>query len=102
MGFLSTGDSNLPGNYGLWDQHAAIGWRAISQSGVALCPWAINKNPRRFAEEVAIKVNCPIDQNMAPCLKLTDPALLTLAGSLSLSSSPDPTHCLEPVPVSCD
>ena len=26
--------------------------RAISQSGVALCPWAINKNPRRFAEEV--------------------------------------------------
>lgn len=26
--------------------------RAISQSGVALCPWAINKNPRKFAEEV--------------------------------------------------
>ncbi|XP_059193363.1 bile salt-activated lipase-like [Centropristis striata] len=26
MGFLSTGDTRLPGNYGLWDQHAAISW----------------------------------------------------------------------------
>ena len=26
FGFLSTGDSNLPGNYGLWDQHMAIRW----------------------------------------------------------------------------
>uniref|UniRef100_A0A3P8XW79 Carboxylic ester hydrolase n=1 Tax=Esox lucius TaxID=8010 RepID=A0A3P8XW79_ESOLU len=26
LGFLSTGDSNAPGNYGLWDQHAAIAW----------------------------------------------------------------------------
>ncbi|TNN43540.1 Bile salt-activated lipase [Liparis tanakae] len=130
LGFLSTGESDLPGNYGLWDQQAAIGWvhrnirsfggdpdnitifgesaggasvsfqtitphnqglikRAISQSGVALCPWAINKNPRRFTEEVAIKVGCPTDQNMASCLKMTDPAKLTLAGSLNLSSSPD-------------
>ncbi|KAL3041403.1 hypothetical protein OYC64_019575 [Pagothenia borchgrevinki] len=130
LGFLSTGESDLPGNYGLWDQHTAIAWvnrnirsfggdpdkitvfgesaggasvnfqtltphnkglfkRAISQSGVALCPWAINKNPRRFAEEVAIKVNCPTDERMAPCLKMTDPAVLTLAGSLSISSSPD-------------
>ncbi|XP_060940448.1 bile salt-activated lipase-like [Limanda limanda] len=130
MGFLSTGDSSLPGNYGLWDQHAAIAWvnrnirsfggdpdnitvlgesaggasvsfqtltphnkglfkRAISQSGVALCPWAINKNPRRFAEEVALKVNCPTDETMAACLKMTDPVLLTMAGTLSLTSSPD-------------
>ncbi|XP_068430033.1 bile salt-activated lipase-like [Clinocottus analis] len=130
LGFLSTGESDLPGNYGLWDQQAAIAWvhrnirsfggdpdnitlfgesaggasvsfqtitphnkglikRAISQSGVATCPWAINKNPRRFAEEVAVKVGCPTDQTMASCLKMTDPAALTLAGSLSLSSSPD-------------
>ncbi|XP_047426224.1 bile salt-activated lipase-like [Mugil cephalus] len=130
LGFLSTGDSSLPGNYGLWDQQAAIAWvyrnirsfggdpnnitifgesaggasvsfqtitphnkgmirRAISQSGVSLCPWAVNKNPRRFAEEVAIKVNCPTDERMAACLKMTDPVLLTMAGSLSLSSSPD-------------
>ncbi|XP_060591185.1 cholinesterase 1-like [Ruditapes philippinarum] len=25
-GFLSTGDENAPGNYGLWDQHLAIKW----------------------------------------------------------------------------
>uniref|UniRef100_A0A087X389 Bile salt-activated lipase n=1 Tax=Poecilia formosa TaxID=48698 RepID=A0A087X389_POEFO len=26
LGFLSSGDERLPGNYGLWDQHAAISW----------------------------------------------------------------------------
>lgn len=31
--------------------------RAISQSGVALCPWGINRNPRRLAEEVHNTVN---------------------------------------------
>ncbi|XP_020491720.1 carboxyl ester lipase, tandem duplicate 2 [Labrus bergylta] len=130
LGFLSTGDSDLPGNFGLWDQQAAIAWvhrnirsfggdpnnitlfgesaggasvsfqtltphnkgmirRAISQSGVALCPWAINKNPRRYAEEIALKVNCPTDDSMAACLKMTDPVTLTLAGSISIISSPD-------------
>ncbi|XP_041826124.1 carboxyl ester lipase, tandem duplicate 2 [Melanotaenia boesemani] len=130
LGFLSTGDSDLPGNYGLWDQQAAIAWvhrnikafggdpnnitlfgesaggasvsfqtltphnkglikRAISQSGVGLCPWAINKNPRKFAEEVALKVNCPTNEKMAACLKMTDPEVLTMAGSLSMTSSPD-------------
>ncbi|XP_074546531.1 bile salt-activated lipase-like [Halichoeres trimaculatus] len=130
LGFLSTGDSDLPGNYGLWDQQAAIAWvhrnirsfggdpdnvtifgesaggasvnfqtltphnkglfkRAISQSGVALAPWAINENPRRFAEEIALKVNCPTDDSMAACLKMTEPQTLTLAGDLSLTSSPD-------------
>ncbi|KAK9532855.1 hypothetical protein VZT92_010220 [Zoarces viviparus] len=130
MGFLSTGESDLPGNYGLWDQHAAIAWvnrnirsfggdpdnitifgesaggasvsfqtltphnkglfkRAISQSGDATCSWAINRNPRRFAEEVALKVDCPINQTMASCLKNTDPVKLTLAGSINITSSPD-------------
>lgn len=45
--------------------------------------------------QVALKVKCPTDERMAACLKMTDPAQLTLAGSLSLSSSPDsksPTH----------
>ncbi|KAJ3605877.1 hypothetical protein NHX12_027920 [Muraenolepis orangiensis] len=130
LGFLSSGDSSLPGNYGLWDQQAAIAWvnrnirsfggdpdnitifgesagaasvnfqmltphnkglfrRALSQSGSALCPWAVNENPRRFAEEVALKVNCPIDDKMTACLKMTDPVALTMAGTLSISSSPD-------------
>ncbi|XP_071390192.1 bile salt-activated lipase-like [Centroberyx affinis] len=130
LGFLSTGDASLPGNYGLWDQHAAIAWvhrnirsfggdpdnitifgesaggasvsfqtltphnkglfkRAISQSGVALCPWGVNKNPRKFAERVAQKVNCPIDDKMTACLKMTDPAVLTLAGDLNVKGSPE-------------
>uniref|UniRef100_A0A3Q1HA58 Carboxylic ester hydrolase n=1 Tax=Anabas testudineus TaxID=64144 RepID=A0A3Q1HA58_ANATE len=130
LGFLSTGQSDLPGNYGLWDQHTAIAWvhrnirafggdpnnitifgesaggasvsfqtltphnkglikRAISQSGVAICPWGVNKNPRKFAEEVAIKVKCPTDSSMAACLKMTDAVTLTMAGTLSLSSSAD-------------
>ncbi|XP_030623826.1 bile salt-activated lipase-like [Chanos chanos] len=129
LGFLSSGDSDAPGNYGLWDQHAAIAWvhrniaafggdpnnitifgesaggasvnfqilspmnkglikRAISQSGVALCPWAVNRNPRAFAEEVARKVGCPTDKGMVPCLKITDPVALTLAGHLELTGSP--------------
>ncbi|KAJ0057763.1 hypothetical protein NL108_017625, partial [Boleophthalmus pectinirostris] len=129
LGFLSTGDSDLPGNYGLWDQQAAIAWvhrnirsfggdpnnitlfgesaggasvsfqtltphnkglirRGISQSGVSLCPWGVIKNPRKFAEEVALKVNCPTDSRMAACLKMTDPVLLTMAGTLNMESSP--------------
>uniref|UniRef100_A0A8C8DII2 Carboxylic ester hydrolase n=1 Tax=Oryzias sinensis TaxID=183150 RepID=A0A8C8DII2_9TELE len=130
LGFLSTGDSDIPGNYGLWDQQAAIAWvhrnigsfggdpsnitifgesaggasvslqtltphnkgiirRAISQSGVAMCPWVISKNPRKFAEEVALKVNCPIDSTMAACLKTIDSATLTVAGTINMSGSPD-------------
>ncbi|XP_030198214.1 bile salt-activated lipase [Gadus morhua] len=130
LGFLSTGDSGMPGNYGLWDQQAAIAWvsrnirsfggdpdnitvfgesagsasvsfqtitphnkglfkRAISQSGTALCPWAVNRNPRRLAEEVALKVNCPTDDRMAACLKMTDPVSLTMAGTIPITSSPD-------------
>jgi len=126
LGFLSTGDASMPGNYGLWDQHAAIAWvyrniagfggnpntitifgesaggasvnfqtltphnkglfkRAISQSGVALCPWGVNRNPRELAEQVAVKVNCPTDDRMAECLKMTDPAVLTLAGTIDIN-----------------
>ncbi|XP_035246852.1 bile salt-activated lipase-like [Anguilla anguilla] len=62
--------------------------RGISQSGVALSPWAVNRNPRALAEEIAIKVGCPTDEKMMPCLKITDPVALTLAGSLHLKGSP--------------
>ncbi|MEQ2180065.1 hypothetical protein GOODEAATRI_031852 [Goodea atripinnis] len=63
--------------------------RAISQSGVSLCPWAVNRNPRKYAEQVALKVNCPTDDSMAACLKMTDPKVLTLAGTVPLTSSAD-------------
>ncbi|XP_059958412.1 bile salt-activated lipase [Mesoplodon densirostris] len=128
LGFLSTGDSNLPGNYGLRDQHMAIAWvkrniaafggdpdnitifgesaggasvslqtlspynkglikRAISQSGVALCPWAIQKNPLFWAKRIAEKVGCPLNDTgrMARCLKVTDPRALTLAYKMPLA-----------------
>ncbi|XP_037348881.1 bile salt-activated lipase [Talpa occidentalis] len=127
LGFLSTGDANLPGNYGLWDQHMAIAWvkrniaafggdpnnitifgesagaasvslqtlsphnkglirRAISQSGVALTPWAIQKEPLTWAKKIAEKVGCPVDDTarMAKCLKVTDPRAVTMAYKLPL------------------
>ncbi|XP_037609456.1 bile salt-activated lipase-like [Sebastes umbrosus] len=130
LGFLSTGDSRLPGNYGLWDQHAAIAWvhrnigsfggdpdnitifgesaggasvsfqtlsphnkglfkRAISQSGVAFCPWALIKNPHKIAEKVAENVGCPTDDRMVACLKSTDARNLTMAAPRVTHGSPD-------------
>lgn len=143
LGFLSTGDSNLPGNYGLWDQHMAIAWvkrniaafggdpnnitifgesaggasvslqtlspqnkglirRAISQSGVALCPWAIQKNPLFWAKRIAEKVGCPTDDTarMAGCLKVTDPRAVTLAYKMPLAGMEYPIlHYLGFLPV---
>ncbi|XP_070759783.1 bile salt-activated lipase-like [Enoplosus armatus] len=125
MGFLSTGDARLPGNYGLWDQHAAISWvrrniqafggnsdnitifgqsagaasvsfqmlspyskglfrRAISQCGVALSPWALQKNPMALTNKIARKVGCwrsNVDE-MLTCLKMSDPVGLTMAGKI--------------------
>ncbi|XP_006834969.1 PREDICTED: bile salt-activated lipase [Chrysochloris asiatica] len=143
LGFLSTGDSNLPGNYGLRDQHMAIAWvkrniaafggdpdnitifgesaggvsvslqtlspynkglirRAISQSGVALTPWAIQKNPLFWAKTIAKKVGCPMDDTakMAKCLKITDPRALTLAYKMPLAGMEYPMlHYLGFLPV---
>uniref|UniRef100_A0A3P8UAX4 Carboxylic ester hydrolase n=1 Tax=Amphiprion percula TaxID=161767 RepID=A0A3P8UAX4_AMPPE len=126
LGFLSTGDDRLPGNYGLWDQHAAISWvrrnieafggnpdnitvfgqsagaasvsyqmlspyskglfrRAISQCGVALSPWALQKNPMRMCDpQIARKVGCwrSNEDEMISCLKMSDPVGLTMAGKI--------------------
>uniref|UniRef100_W5MF28 Carboxylic ester hydrolase n=1 Tax=Lepisosteus oculatus TaxID=7918 RepID=W5MF28_LEPOC len=133
LGFLSTGDANGPGNYGLRDQHAAIAWvhrnikafggdpdnitifgesagsasvnfqilspynkglirRAISQSGMALSPWALNRNALYWAKKIAEKVGCPTDDTarLMGCLKITDPVAVTLAGDLMLFGSSDP------------
>ncbi|XP_006894470.1 PREDICTED: bile salt-activated lipase-like [Elephantulus edwardii] len=143
LGFLSTGDPNLPGNYGLRDQHMAISWvkrniaafggdpdnitifgesaggasvslqtlspynkglirRAISQSGVALSPWAIQKNPLLWAKIIAKKVGCPLDDTskMAKCLKVTDPRALTLSYKLPVVAMEYPVlHYLAFIPV---
>ncbi|XP_073456656.1 bile salt-activated lipase-like [Aquarana catesbeiana] len=122
LGFLSTGDANAPGNYGLWDQHFAIAWvkrnivafggdpnnitlfgesaggagvslqtltpynvgmikRAITQSGVGTCPWAIQPDPLVWAKKVAEGVGCPVNETkaLADCLRKTDPRAITLA-----------------------
>ncbi|XP_012599515.2 bile salt-activated lipase [Microcebus murinus] len=143
LGFLSTGDASLPGNYGLRDQHMAIAWvkrniaafggdpksitifgesaggasvslqtlspynkglirRAISQSGVALSPWVIQKNPLFWATKIAEKVGCPVDNTtrMAKCLKVTDPRALTLAYKMPLTGLEYPMlHYLGFTPV---
>ncbi|XP_059118182.1 bile salt-activated lipase [Peromyscus eremicus] len=76
--------------------------RAISQSGVALSPWAIQKNPLFWAKKIAEKVGCPTDDTgkMAGCLKITDPRALTLAYKLPLKSQEYPIwHYLGFTPV---
>ncbi|XP_054582941.1 bile salt-activated lipase-like [Eptesicus fuscus] len=143
LGFLSTGDAHLPGNYGLRDQHMAIAWvkrniaafggdpnnisivgesaggasvslqtlspyskglirRAISESGVALAPWAIQKDPLSWAKGIAKEVGCPLDDTarMAKCLKVTDPRALTLAYKIPLVGKEYPiVHYVGLVPV---
>ncbi|NXY48042.1 CEL lipase, partial [Ceuthmochares aereus] len=143
LGFLSTGDASLPGNYGLKDQHMAIAWvkrnikvfggdpdnitifgesagavsvslqtlspknkglfkRAISQSGVALCSWAIQKDPLAWAKKIAEKVGCPTDNTttLANCLRVSDPKAVTLAYHLYLTNLPTPlVHTLSITPV---
>ncbi|KAM4615841.1 bile salt-activated lipase-like [Polymixia lowei] len=127
LGFLSTGNPRIAGNYGLWDQHAAISWvhrnikafggnpdnitifgqsagaasvnyqmlspyskglfrRAISQGGVALSPWALQRNPMTTTKQIARKVGCRTtnEEEMVTCLKMSDPVGLTMAGKLNL------------------
>ncbi|XP_058709760.1 bile salt-activated lipase-like isoform X3 [Poecile atricapillus] len=143
LGFLSTGDENLPGNYGLKDQHMAIAWvkrnikafggdpdnitifgesagaasvslqtlspknkglfkRAISQSGVGMCSWAIQRDPLVWAKKLGEKVGCSTDNTtvLANCLRISDPKTLTLAYHLQLTNLPMPlVHTIALAPV---
>ncbi|NXM41754.1 CEL lipase, partial [Gymnorhina tibicen] len=141
LGFLSTGDENLPGNYGLKDQHMAIAWvkrnikafggdpdnitifgesagavsvslqtlspknkglfkRAISQSGVGVCSWAIQRDPLLWAKKVTATAHsgagCPDNQTAWPggmrssalsylWTPLLSPAAVPLVHTLALS-----------------
>ncbi|NWH36393.1 CEL lipase, partial [Chloropsis hardwickii] len=140
LGFLSTGDENLPGNYGLKDQHMAIAWvkrnirafgghgrlrslypnpscfhfapqtlspknkglfkRAISQSGVGVCSWAIQRDPLLWAKKLGEKVGCPTDNTtiLADCLRISDPKTLTLAYHLQLTNLPSKSPSLHSDP----
>uniref|UniRef100_A0A672FJA4 Carboxylic ester hydrolase n=1 Tax=Salarias fasciatus TaxID=181472 RepID=A0A672FJA4_SALFA len=130
LGFLSTGDDRMPGNYGLWDQHAAISWvrrniqafggspynltifgqsagaasvsyqmlspyskglfrRAITQCGVALSPWALQRKPMALTKKIARKVGCSRsnEDEMITCLKMSDPVGLTMVTSVTFRPS---------------
>ncbi|XP_017373056.2 bile salt-activated lipase [Cebus imitator] len=76
--------------------------RAISQSGVALSSWVIQKNPLFWAKKLAEKVGCPVEDTarMAKCLKVTDPRALTLAYKMPLAGMEYPMlHYLGFLPV---
>nr|KAG5704869.1 hypothetical protein BaRGS_001340 [Batillaria attramentaria] len=72
LGWMSTLDDNLPGNFGLWDQRTAFQWvrdniaafggdpnqRVIMQSGSALNRRTIALDPVGFARRVAENLGC--------------------------------------------
>uniref|UniRef100_A0A6I8MZ42 Carboxylic ester hydrolase n=1 Tax=Ornithorhynchus anatinus TaxID=9258 RepID=A0A6I8MZ42_ORNAN len=112
LGFLSTGDSNLPGNLGLKDQHMAIAWvkrniaafggdpNKITIFGESAGGASVSLQVRTLPSlpfsrcgtgppspwQIAEKVGCPTDDTakLAKCLKVTDPRALTLAFNLPL------------------
>ncbi|XP_072096789.1 bile salt-activated lipase-like [Mobula birostris] len=66
--------------------------RAISQSGVATCSWAIQRNPLYWAQQLADKVGCQRNDTaaMVDCLKITDPEAITLAIPLKFINLENP------------
>ncbi|NXT63520.1 CEL lipase, partial [Chaetops frenatus] len=116
LGFLSTGDENLPGTTAdpsgpaarvvsfamLSPKNKGLFKRAISQSGVGLCSWAIQKDPLLWAKKLGEKVGCSTDNTtiLANCLRSSDPKALTLAYHLQLTKLPMPlVHTLALTPV---
>ncbi|KAJ6651611.1 hypothetical protein lerEdw1_020791 [Lerista edwardsae] len=100
LGFLSTGDANLPGNYGLKDQHMAIAWvkRNIKSFGGDpnnITIFGESAGAVSVSLQVAQIVVCPTYNTtaLANCLRVTDPEALTRAYHLevlNLPCKPDP------------
>uniref|UniRef100_A0A3B3VG45 Carboxylic ester hydrolase n=1 Tax=Poecilia latipinna TaxID=48699 RepID=A0A3B3VG45_9TELE len=119
LGFLSSGDERLPGNYGLWDQHAAISWvhrniRAFGgnpdnitifgqSAGAAsvnfqmVSPYSKGLFRRAICQGgvalIWLLLSLKITYDMLACLKAVDPIKLTMAGKINLSSA----LCSDPV-----
>jgi bile salt-stimulated lipase len=57
--------------------------RAIMQSGSALCDWAIERSPLRFAQIVGESVGCPSSTTaqLVACLRMVSPTALLKAQS---------------------
>ncbi|KAI1292264.1 Venom carboxylesterase-6 [Halotydeus destructor] len=57
--------------------------RAIMQSGSALCDWAIERSPLRFARDIAESVGCPSSptNRLVDCLRTISPKALLKAQS---------------------
>ena len=55
----------------------------IAQSGSALCDWAVERRPRKFAQEVASSLGCPVDPSdrLVECLRTMSPSALLRAQS---------------------
>lgn len=76
--------------------------RAISQSGVGVCPWAIQRDPLMWAAQLASRVGCPVNDTaaLANCLRQTDPKAITVAYKLELTNLKYPlVHYLAFSPV---
>ncbi|POI21626.1 hypothetical protein CIB84_014627, partial [Bambusicola thoracicus] len=107
LGFLSTGDPNMPGNYGLKDQHMAIAWvkrniKAFGGDPDNITIFGESAGGASVSLQVGEKVGCPTDNTtvLANCLRATDPKDLTLAHHMELISLPGPlVHTLSITPV---
>lgn len=58
-------------------------YAAIAQSGSALCDWAVERKPRKFAQDVAQSLGCPPSPSdrLVECLRTMSPSALLRAQS---------------------
>nr|XP_014127561.1 bile salt-activated lipase [Zonotrichia albicollis] len=85
MFFLANVKTLSPKNKGLFK-------RAISQSGVGVCSWAIQRDPLVWAKKLGEKVGCSTDNTtvLANCLRHSNPKDLTLAYHMQFTHLPMP------------